>query len=108
MTGSDIGRALGSLRPGAQWALQGDNLAGLTWMDPSTPPTEAEIGAEVARLAALDSSWATDPDRLDIVSKLKGASPTQIKNYVQNTVIDLASARTLLGKVLLVLSKVIQ
>jgi hypothetical protein len=107
MTGSDIARAISSLRPGAPWVLRGDTLADLEWLDAGSPPTEAEISAEVARLAALDSAWATDVDRLDIISKLKGASPTQIKNYVQNNVTDLASAKTLLSKVLLLLSKTV-
>ena len=84
MTVSDLARAISSLRPGAPWVLRGDTLADLEWLDAGSPLTEAEISAEVARLAALDSAWATDTDRLDIIGKLKGASPTQIKNYVQN------------------------
>lgn len=42
--------ALTSLRPGAQWVLRGDDLE---WLDTEqTPPTDAEITAEVARLQA--------------------------------------------------------
>jgi hypothetical protein len=85
--------------------IHGDTLADLEWLDAGSPPTEAEISAEVARLAALDSSWATDVDRLDIVGRLKGASPTQIKNYVASNVSDLATTKTLLAKILLLLSK---
>jgi hypothetical protein len=107
MTGTDLARAIASLQPGKAFVLSGDDLSGLVWLDAGSPPTEAEINAEVARLAALDSSWATDTDRLDIISKLKGASPTQIKNYVANNVSDLASAKTLLSKALLLLSKTV-
>ena len=42
--------ALISLRPGAEWVLQGDTLE---WLDQiQTKPTEAEINAEIARLQA--------------------------------------------------------
>ena len=42
--------ALYSLRPGAQWALRGDELE---WLDTEqTQPTEAEIQAEITRLQA--------------------------------------------------------
>ena len=45
-----ISDALQSLRPGAEWALRGDDLE---WLDPvQTEPTAAEIEAEVARLTS--------------------------------------------------------
>jgi hypothetical protein len=48
-----ITKALLSLRPKAQWVLDGDNYSGLNWLDTNqTQPTEAEITAEVARLQA--------------------------------------------------------
>ena len=42
--------ALSSLKPGAQWAWNGDEYSGLTWLDSGTAPTESEIDAEVTRL----------------------------------------------------------
>jgi len=48
-----IDKALVSLRPGAQWALNGDDYEGLVWMDETqSQPTKAEVLAEVARLRA--------------------------------------------------------
>jgi uncharacterized small protein (DUF1192 family) len=45
-----IAKALQSLRPGAQWAIRGDDLE---WMDTKqTQPTDAEIQAEITRLQA--------------------------------------------------------
>ena len=42
--------ALQSLRPGAEWALRGDDLE---WLDANqTRPTDSEIAAEVTRLQA--------------------------------------------------------
>ena len=48
-----IDKALLSLRPNAQWALNGEDYSGLEWPDQTqTKPTEAEIDAEVIRLQA--------------------------------------------------------
>ena len=41
------GHALLSLRPGTEWSVT-DNV--LTWSDSTTPPTDDEINAEIARL----------------------------------------------------------
>lgn len=49
----DITKALISLRPGAQWVLNGDKYEGLEWLDTEqAKPTEAEIIAECERLQA--------------------------------------------------------
>ena len=50
----DIINALQSLRPGAQWTLNGDDYEGLTWHDENElpPPTEEEIQTEIERLQA--------------------------------------------------------
>jgi hypothetical protein len=49
----DISDALVSLRPSAQWSLNGNNYSGIEWLDiEQTQPTEAEITAEIARLQA--------------------------------------------------------
>jgi hypothetical protein len=45
-----------------------------------------------------------DDDFRDGIARLKGATPAQIKNYVQNNVTDLASAKVLLAKILLLLA----
>jgi hypothetical protein len=48
-----IVEALSSLAPGAQWSLNGDDYAGLDWLDEEqTQPTEAECLAEAAKLQA--------------------------------------------------------
>ena len=48
-----IDQALFSLRPNAQWILNGNSYDGLDWLDQSqSKPTEAEVNAEVARLQA--------------------------------------------------------
>jgi len=50
----DITNALQSLRPEAQWSLNGNSYDGLTWYDENElpPPTEEEVQAEIERLQA--------------------------------------------------------
>jgi len=45
----DYAAVLTAIRPGAQWSLDGDDYAGLTWLDDSPKPTQAE----------LDAAWPT-------------------------------------------------
>jgi hypothetical protein len=53
--------AILSLRPSAQWVLNGDDLE---WLDTNqTKPTEAEITAEVARLTALEPARIATENR---------------------------------------------
>ena len=47
--------ALNSLKPNTQWAWNGDEYSGLTWLDSGTAPTESEIDAEVTRLNNAES-----------------------------------------------------
>ena len=47
----DKTQALQSLRPGAQWALRGDELEWLE-VNETTEPTEEELQAEITRLQA--------------------------------------------------------
>ena len=47
----DITHALQSLKPGAEWALRGDDYSGLEWLDKrQTQPTEDEVNAKVTEL----------------------------------------------------------
>jgi hypothetical protein len=45
---TDYAAVLTAIRPGAIWSLDGDDYAGLTWLDDSPVPTKAEC----------DASWA--------------------------------------------------
>jgi hypothetical protein len=42
---TDYAAVLSAIRPGAQWSLSGDDYAGLTWLDDSPKPTQAELDA---------------------------------------------------------------
>jgi hypothetical protein len=41
----DYPAVLTALYPGAQWTLDGDDYAGLTWLDDSPMPSQAELDA---------------------------------------------------------------
>jgi hypothetical protein len=45
-----------------------------------------------------------DSDLADLASNIQTATPAQVRNYVINNVTDLASARLLLTKILLLLA----
>jgi hypothetical protein len=44
---TDYAAVLTAIRPGAQWSLDGDDYAGLTWLDDSPKPTKK----------TLDDAW---------------------------------------------------
>ena len=49
MNNSQIVKALTDLRPNAEWAIMGDTLEGLEWLDTKqTQPTVAEIEQAIA------------------------------------------------------------
>ena len=51
-----IAEAIATLKPGAQWTLNGDDYSGLTWLDSSqTKPTETEVNSKIS---SLDSAEA--------------------------------------------------
>ena len=46
--------AVMSLRPGIEWSMNGDDVAGITWHTPDVEPlTEADVAKEIKRLEAL-------------------------------------------------------
>lgn len=67
---------------------------------PPVAPPPPEPTADQLRVQSFDA----DSDRQELLNRLRSATPAQIKSYVTSSVTDLASARSLLTKVLLVLS----
>ena len=52
---NDLASALQSLKPGAEWTLNGEEYSGLTWLDGSqTKPTETEVTNKVTALDAAE------------------------------------------------------
>jgi hypothetical protein len=97
---TDYAAVLSAIRPGAEWSLDGDDYAGLTWLDDSPKPTKKELDeawprvqydrqyaqVEQARHAAYISDadplffkWqrgtGTEQEWLDSVQAVKDAHP---------------------------------
>jgi len=69
---TDISFTLTHSHPDAEWTLDGDDYAGLTWLSDTPKPTEQEItDAYRLAVAALDAEQATkDAARVSAVAKL--------------------------------------
>lgn len=66
--------AIASLRPGVEWTMNGDDIAGIEWHTPSVDPvTQADVEAEMARLEAAAQQAAADAaqDRADAIAHAK-------------------------------------
>ena len=85
-----IAEALSSLKPGAQWTLNGDDYDGLEWLDTEqTQPTEEECLAEAAKLQAdYDSLFYQRarapkyPSINDYIDGVVKGDQEQIDNYI--------------------------
>jgi hypothetical protein len=62
--------------------------------DAARTASDAADAERAARKVALDAESVSD----QFIDQLRGATPAQIKTFVQNNVTDLASARALLGR----------
>ena len=50
-------QAVMSLRPGVEWSMSGDDVAGITWHTPDVEPlTQAEVDAEMLRLESAEAT----------------------------------------------------
>ena len=67
------------------------------------------VAAEAARQAEEQRTTAFKADaiRQDMITRLTSATPAQISTFVDNNVTDLAGARTMLKRILLVLATAI-
>ena len=50
----DIPHALQSLKPGAEWTLDGEDYTGITWLSSEQQPTKTEIADKIAELDAAE------------------------------------------------------
>tara|TARA_R100001530_G_C4303557_1_gene151133 strand:- start:5 stop:295 length:291 start_codon:yes stop_codon:yes gene_type:complete len=55
MTMREISFALASLRPNEEYSLIGDDYDNINWISDTTPPTKAEVQAEVDRLKPIQA-----------------------------------------------------
>ena len=72
-------QAVMSLRPGAEWTMNGDDVEGIIWHTEGVEPlTTAEVEAEVARLeqAAIDEAAAKEAAKASALAKLEALGLT--------------------------------
>jgi hypothetical protein len=54
-------QAVMSLRPGIEWSMSGDDVAGITWHTEDVKPlTQSEVDAEVVRLESAEATAETN------------------------------------------------
>jgi len=53
---TDYAAVLAAIRPGSQWSLDGDDYAGLTWLDDSPKPTKKTLDDAWPQVQA-DIAW---------------------------------------------------
>ena len=71
--------AVMSLRPGAEWSMNGDDVEGIIWHTEGVEPlTSAEVQAEVARLeqAEIDAAAAREAAKASALAKLQALGLT--------------------------------
>ena len=75
----DTAQAVASLRPGAEWSMNGDDVEGIIWHTEGVEPlTSAEVAAEVARLeqAEIDAAAAKEAAKASALAKLEALGLT--------------------------------
>ena len=73
------GQAVASLRPGAEWTMNGDDVEGIIWHTEGVQPlTAKEVAAEVKRLekAAADEAAAREAAKASALAKLEALGLT--------------------------------
>jgi hypothetical protein len=72
-------QAVVSLRPGAEWSMNADDVEGITWHTANVEPlTTAEVQAEMVRLeqAAIDEAAAKEAAKASALAKLEALGLT--------------------------------
>jgi hypothetical protein len=72
-------QAVVSLRPGAEWTMNGDDVEGIIWHTEGVQPlTAKEVAAEVKRLekAAADEAAAKEAAKASALAKLEALGLT--------------------------------
>ena len=93
---------------GVNVALSADEEAAVLAEQAANLTALNNVTAARAAVDALDAQFAGDTNRQDIVSKLQGATPAQILNWVNTNVTDLTSAKLVMAKILLLVARTIK
>jgi hypothetical protein len=96
---TDYAAVLAAIRPGAQWSLDGDNYAGLTWLDDSPKPTQKTLddawpkvqydNDHAAVEAARRARYQTETDGMFFAAQREGGDLTAWQAAVDQIKADL-------------------
>ena len=78
-----IGQALQSLKPGAEWVLDGDDYSGLEWMDSGQQPTEQEVKAKIIELDAAEPMRLLREERFRLLSECDWTQGADVPNSIK-------------------------
>ena len=92
------------LLPGELEGQTSDTLPTIDSLSSVSDPVVATEQASAARVA----QFLADTDRQTLLANFLTATPAQIKTYVNNNVTDLASAKVLLQRILLLVAVIIR
>lgn len=63
--------AIMSLRPGAEWTMNGNDVEGIVWHTKGVKPlTEAEVQDEIVRLEQLEVQYTSEPTVDDVAQAI--------------------------------------
>jgi len=96
---TDYAAVLAAIRPGAEWTLDGDDYAGLTWLDSSPKPTKKTLDdawpqvqydrAYAAVEAARRARYQAETDGLFFAAQREGGDLTAWQAAVDQIKADL-------------------
>lgn len=105
-----IREALEYIRPGEQWSLIGDEYSGLTWLDSTDKPTEAEVNqAKVDLQTHFDSEKQriSEIEAEQSSSGMKKVTVSQARNYIDNQIDNAATVAEVKEAIKKVLKKMV-
>lgn len=83
-----------------------DRVAYEAWIASGNTPDPYVEDAATAAAKARKATFDAEAVRTDLILRLRGATPAQLSSFVDANVTDLASARTMLKRILLVIAVV--
>jgi hypothetical protein len=85
-------------------ASPGDTWNGTTFVKPPAPTGDPVLVAAFAAEAARAETFRADSGRVDLLQRLRTATPAQIDTWVDTNVTSIATARTVLKAIIKVIA----
>ncbi len=85
-----------------------DGYVGRKWKEAGSPIPQAYVAPDPTADQIRAAAWLADADRQNLITQIANATPAQVKAYVNTNVTDLASAKVLLTKIILLVGMTIR